>query len=91
VIIARPAGAGLAILLLALESLEIRECSGVDIVDRHDGCGVKYRLFDDERKQGGALKVCKLFPLSGKYPTAQTVVTYTPRQGMSLSSVTVRK
>jgi hypothetical protein len=68
VIIARPAGSGLAIMLLGLESLEIRECSGVDIVDSNQGYGVKYRLFENDRKQDGALKVCNLFPLNGKYP-----------------------
>jgi hypothetical protein len=56
-------------MLLGLESLEIRECSGVDIVDRDDGHGVKYGLFDNDRKQGGAVKVRNFSPLNGRYST----------------------
>jgi hypothetical protein len=58
-------GADLTIALLGLELLEIRERSGVDIVDRLDEDGIKYRLFDGDRKQAGALKVRKPFPLNG--------------------------
>jgi hypothetical protein len=55
-------------MFLGLELLEIRECSGVDIVDSNHGYGVKYRLFEKDRKQGGALKVRNSFPLNGRYP-----------------------
>jgi hypothetical protein len=63
------APAGLAIMFSGMHQLEIRECSGVDIVDSNHGYGVKYKLFENDRKQDGALKVCNSFPLNGKYPT----------------------